>query len=273
VVKVLVTGGTGLLGRSVVGRLLAAGHEVRVLSRNPSGAPAGLGGADVCRGDLRDPASLPAALSTVEVVVHCATDSRSATDVDIAGTATLARAAAAAGVGHLVHVSIVGVDRVPIRFYRAKREAETTIEEQSIPWTIQRATQFHPFVDGMLARSARLPFIACPRGLRFQPIAVQDVADRLVQHVASGPSGRAPDLGGPQVLSQKELAATWLRARGQRRLLVPVPLPGKLGRAFGDGANLCPEHASGGVSWSDYLDARYGGGQLAGTTATTGQEK
>jgi len=252
--RVLVTGGTGRLGRSVVERLLVAGHEVRVLSRDPARVPAGLGAAEVRRADLTDPSSLPDAVSGTDVVVHCATDPDAATEVDVTGTANLVRAVNGVGIGHLVHVSIVGVDGIPIRFYRAKREAESIIEAHGVPWTIQRATQFHPFVDGMIARSARLPFIVCPRGLRFQPIAVDDVAARLVEHVRTGPSGRAPDLGGPEVLSMQQLARTWLRARRRRRLLVPTPLPGSVGRAFREGANLCPDHPSAGITWQDYLD-------------------
>jgi uncharacterized protein YbjT (DUF2867 family) len=161
----------------------------------------------------------------------------------------------AAGVGHLVQVSIVGVDRIPIRFYRTKRQAELVVEQQSVPWTIQRAAQFHQFIDRMLRTSARLPVLPTPRGLRFQPIAVEDVAAVLVQHVANGPAGMAPPVGGPEILTHGQLATTWLRAHGRRRVLVPVPLPGKVGRAFRDGANLSPDHRSRGVRWQSYLDA------------------
>ena len=252
--KVLVPGGTGLLGRSVVTQLVEAGHEVRVLSRDPSRAPAA-SGVDVRRGDLRDPASLTPALTGVDAVVNCATDLRSPNDVDLGGTANLARAMETEGAGHLVQVSIVGVDRVPIRFYRTKRQAELVVERQSVPWTIQRATQFHQFVDAMLARSARLPVIPTPRGMRFQPIAVEDVAALLVQHLATGPAGMAQPVGGPQVLTHKELTTSWLRARGRRRLVVPVPLPGKVGVAFREGANLSPDHTADGLRWQAYLDA------------------
>ena len=249
--RVLVTGGTGDLGRAVVDRLLAAGHEVRVLSR--SAAPASRREVATWRGDLRDAGTLVEPLRSVEAVVHCASDVRSAVEVDVAGTGNLLRTMQDLGVPHLVHVSIVGVDRVPIRYYRAKHQVESLVAEQSVPWTIQRATQFHSFLDAMLARSARLPVIASPRGLRFQPIAVSEVASRLVDHVTTGPSGMARDLGGPEVLSHRELAETWLCARGRRRLLVPVPFPGPVGRAFRDGANLCPDNASGGVTWRDHL--------------------
>ncbi len=251
---VVVTGGTGLLGRAVVEQLLTSGREVRVLSRDPQRASARLAGVDVRHGDLTDPGSLPDALSGAEAVVHCATDPRAASDVDVAGTAHLLRAAHDVGVGHLLHVSIVGVDRIPVSFYRAKREAEALVEAQSVPWTVQRATQFHPFVDLMIERSARLPVLLCPRGLRFQPVAVEDVATRLVEHVATGPSGRVPDLGGPEVLSLDALARTWLRARRRRRLLVPTPLPGRVGRAFRAGANLAPNHRSAGTTWQEHLD-------------------
>ena len=249
--KVLVTGGTGELGRAVVDRLAPAGHQVRVLSRTPRPHPRPE--VEMWRGDLTEPASLTGALAAVDTVVHCASDVRSAAEVDVAGTTSLLRVMHDLGVPHLVHVSIVGVDRVPIRYYRAKHEVESLVAEGRVPWTLQRATQFHSFIDAMLARSARLPVIASPRGLRFQPIAVADVADRLVAHVAAGPSGTAPDLGGPEVLSHAELAQSWLRAHGRRRLLLPVPFPGQVGRAFRDGANLCPDRLSTGETWQDHL--------------------
>ena len=249
-----VTGGTGVLGRAVVDRLVAAGHRVRVLSRDPSRAPVAHN-VELCAGDLRRLTSLRPAMSDVEVVVHCASDVRSSEKVDIAGTANLIAAMRGLDVGHLVYVSIVGVDRIPIKYYRAKRDVESIIENQSVPWTIQRATQFHPFVAEMLTKSARKPFIACPTGLRFQPVAVEGVADRLVQHVAAGAVGRAADLGGPEVLTLHDLASTWLSTtRRRRRLLLPVPFPGASGRAFKDGANLCPGQSSGGLTWTQYLD-------------------
>ena len=256
--NVVVTGGTGLLGRSVVQRLVESGHQVRILSRDPSRASVTTVGVEVCRGDLRDPATLQAAISSAEVVVHCASDFGSAQDVDVAGTRNLLEAAGGVGVGHLVYVSIVGVDRIPLKYYRAKREAEVLIENQGVPWTIQRATQFHPFIETLLAGTARLPLMICPKGLRFQPIGVDQVAGRLGEHVAAGPSGMADDLGGPEVLTYKDLASTWLSAVGRRRPLVQVPLLGRVGRALREGANLCPDHASGGPTWQQYLDATHG---------------
>ena len=126
---ILVTGGTGVLGRRVVDRLVVAGHRVRVLSRDPSRSST-VHGAELCAGDLRQRASLRLALSDVETVVHCASDVRSPDEVDVAGTSNLVEAVRGLDVGHLVYVSIVGVDQIPIRYYRAKRDVESIVEKQ-----------------------------------------------------------------------------------------------------------------------------------------------
>ena len=119
------------------------------------------------------------------------------------GTRRLVDAALHAGSPQLMYVSIVGVDRIPWRYYGAKLDAERLVASSGLPWTIQRATQFHPFLSAMLDRLARPPVLVAPRSFRFQPVDPADVADRLVQHVASGAVGRAPDFGGPEVLSRR----------------------------------------------------------------------
>ena len=250
---VLVTGGSGLLGRLVVDRLRTAGQGVRVLThRTPTGH-------DMVQADLRDGTGLGAALEGVGAIVHCASDARASSEVDVTGTRRLVDAALGSGSPHLVYVSIVGVDRIPWRYYRAKRDAERLVAGSGLPWTIQRATQFHPFLAAMLEQLARPPVLLVPRSFRFQPVDPADVADRLVRQVAAGPGGRAPDLGGPEVLELTDLAHTWLQATGRRRPVLPVPVPGSLGKAFRAGANLCPEHAEGRRTWQEFLESRPGG--------------
>jgi uncharacterized protein YbjT (DUF2867 family) len=260
--RVLVTGGTGLLGRPTVQQLLAAGHDVRVLTRGGSSAgPATQvrggprDGAAWVVGDLVDGRGLDAALSGVDVVLHCATDPRRARAVDVAGTERLVEAAVGTGHGpHLVQVSIVGVDRIPWSYYRAKLRAEEVVATSGLPYTVQRATQFHPFVAQMLWQLARTRVMALPRGFRFQPVATTDLAARLVTQVQEGPVGRADDLGGPQVLDLHYLARSWLQTVALRRTLLRFPVPGKVGAAFRAGHNLCPEHADGTGSWEQFLD-------------------
>ena len=263
---VLVTGGTGELGTLVVQRLVAGGDQVRVLTRHraqrdlrpqrrgkitapsqsadqPSWMTSGSAAVQLVIGDLSTGVGLRDALDGVDAVMHCATDARKAKAVDVEGTRRLLTAAASSDRPHLVYVSIVGVDRIPLGYYKAKLAAEQLIEASGLPFTIQRATQFPSLIQALLAAQSRLPVLLCLRGVRFQPVDPAEVADRLVQHLSSGQLGRAPDMGGPQVILMADLARSWLITTGRRRAVLPVPVPGQLGQAFRSGANLCPAQA------------------------------
>ncbi|MEX5717135.1 SDR family oxidoreductase [Geodermatophilus maliterrae] len=251
---VLVTGGTGLLGRRVARALASDGHTVRILSRTTAGPPTP--GADVVVADLATGAGLAEAVAGTSAIVHCATDPRRSRTVDVGGTERLLRAARDAGRPHVVYVSIVGVDRIPTQYYRSKLAAERTIEASGLPWTVLRTTQFHEFVDDLLGRLVRLPVVPVPRGWRFQPVDVEEVARRLADAVACGPAGRLPDLGGPEVLPVAELVRGRLRDTGRRRPVLELPLPGAFAAALRAGADLVPGNRSGGCTWRDFLDGR-----------------
>ncbi|MCQ4194893.1 SDR family oxidoreductase [Streptomyces parvulus] len=245
---ILVTGGTGTLGRLVTERLRADGHDVRVLSRHSR--PYAV--------DLReDGGGLDAALGGVETVVHCATSPRG----DERAASNLVAAARRAGVAHLVHISIVGVDRVPLGYYRSKLAAERVIEESGLGWTLLRATQFHDLVARMLRSLAKAPVLPLPTGVGDQPVEVAEVAGRLAGLAAGAPAGRVADLGGPEVRTLDSLARAYLRATGRRRAVVNVPLAGKTYRAFRAGGHLAPERAVGTGTFEQFLTARYGGGE------------
>ena len=251
---VLVTGGTGLLGRRVVRALAADGHAVRVLGRSPAGPP--VPGVELSLADLSTGAGLPEAVAGAGAIVHCATDPRRSRAVDVDGTGRLLDAARRAGRPHVVHVSIVGVDRIPVSYYRDKLAAEEAIARSGLPWTVLRATQFHEFVEELLDRLGRLPVVPVPRGWRVQPIDVEEVARALVDAVATGPAGRLPDLGGPEVFPVAELVRDRLRRTGRHRPVVEVPLPGALSAALRAGADLAPGNRSGGRTWREFLDGR-----------------
>src|SRR5439155_13284056 len=192
--RVLVTGGTGTLGRQLVPRLRGRGHSVRVLSRRASRAQAG--NIETARGDVLTGEGLGDACEDIDVVIHAATNPRRrARKTEVDGTANVLRAAGEVD-AHLVYVSIVGVDHHRFWYYKAKREAERHVESSSTRWTILRATQFHDLLDLFLGYPA---FIATPN-LAFQVVDAGDVAERLVDVVEAGPSGRVSDFGGPEVL-------------------------------------------------------------------------
>jgi uncharacterized protein YbjT (DUF2867 family) len=247
---VLVTGGNGMLGREVVNRLTAAGHTVRVLSRFTSADPRAV------PGDLRTGTGLDAAVDGVAAIVHCASDPRDPQRVDVAGTRRLVETARRAGRPHVVDVSIVGVDRIPWAYYRAKALAEEVVAASELPWTVLRATQFHEFTVAQLARLTRLPAVPAPRGWRFQPVDVGEIAIRLAAAVDDGPAGHLPDLGGPDVLSLADLTRLYLDATGRRRPIVPLPVPGAFSAALRAGANLAPGNRSGGQTFAQFLTVR-----------------
>lgn len=240
---ILVTGGTGRLGRVLAQRLLGEGREVRVLSRRsaPPGTPYAWR-----TGDLGTGAGIAEAVDGVDTIVHCATTVRRGGDVE--ATQKLLGTGA-----HLVYISIVGIDKIPFFYYNNKLAAERLIEKSGEPWTILRATQFHDLVAGFTKSQLLLPVVATVKG-RFQPIDVRDVADRLVELALGRPQGRVPDIGGPEVRDAADLARACLAAAGKRRPVVTVPLGGKAGRAFRAGGNLTPEHADGKITFEDYLE-------------------
>lgn len=252
--RVLVTGGTGMLGRRVVDRLAAAGYQVRIMSRH---ARAGANPAvETIVADLITGDHLDAALDGVTTVIHAASQPVGRTEqVDVEGTRLLLECAQAAQVRHFIYVSIVGIDRIPYAYYRHKLAAEALVAQGRVPWSIQRATQFYGFVDGLLRRAAQLPLpvLPLPTDMRLQPIDVDDVAERLCRTAAGAPSERLPDLGGPQILSLGEIVAAWRAARGIRKPVVHLPLPGGVLRAFRQGHATAPDQRSSGITWADWL--------------------
>jgi uncharacterized protein YbjT (DUF2867 family) len=251
----LVTGGTGRLGTSVVTQLQRAGHAVRVASRR---AAPGL-----LTIDWETGAGLAAALDGVDAVLHCAsaTDTRGISTkvepADVEMDRKLVDAARAARVPHLLYISIVGVDRIPIRYYRIKLAVETLVAKSGVPYTILRATQFHDLMRGLFAASARTPVLPVP-ALSVQSVDVSEVAARLARLAMAEPAGRVTDMGGPEVVKCKDLAESYLKATGQRRLIVPFWLPGKAFSALRSGYHLAPDHADGRITFASYLAARSG---------------
>jgi uncharacterized protein YbjT (DUF2867 family) len=255
---ILVTGGTGTLGRQLVPRLLAAGCRVRVLSRHAHEAADGV---EYVTGDLLKDEGIGAAVDGAGIIVHCAGGRK---DDDVA-TGNLVRAASRAGSPHVVYISVVGADRVPVvsaadramfGYFGFKLAAEQVLAASGLPWTTLRATQFHDLSLTVAEQMAKLPVIPVPAGVRFQPVDTGEVAARLTELALGAPAGLVPDMAGPQVSSLAGLLRGYLKARGKRRLLVPIWLPGRAARAVRAGANLAPDRAVGHRTWEDFLADR-----------------
>jgi uncharacterized protein YbjT (DUF2867 family) len=257
---VLVTGGTGHLGRDLVGQLTGR-YSVRVLARTRGQNAA----VQWVKGDLSTGEGVSEAVTGAHIVVHAATNSpsarrgyllpidliRSPVEVDVNGTSRLLDAAKRAGVEHFVYVSIVGVERTPLPYARVKLAAETLVRRSRIPWSIARATPFYWLLDRMLAKFTRLPVMAVPSELAAQPCDTSDFAHYLIECVENGSRGDCDDFGGPEVLSLGEIVKQHQHARGVHRPIWPVPLP-KAARRVTD-ALICPDGRRGDITWSAWL--------------------
>jgi uncharacterized protein YbjT (DUF2867 family) len=255
---VLVTGGTGVFGHHAVAQLLGRGHEVRVLSRQR--LPALPAGVAAVQGDLTRGTGLGAAVDAADAIIHAASNTGLGLGRgDVEGTRRLVEAARAAGVPHLLYVSIVGIDRIPLSYYRRKLECEQTLVAAGIGCTILRATQFHELVSMGLRMAERWPLVPLPLAWWLQTVAAEEVAARAVTLTEAGPSGRAPDFGGPEVRTLREMVAVWRAARGGRPRVVGLHLPGRVARGFRHGFNTCPEHPDGRRTWTEHVAALAGG--------------
>lgn len=245
--RVAVVGGTGVVGRTVIGALRQAGHDAVVVARSH--------GVDVLtRAGLDD------ALSGAEAVVdvaNVATLRRSrAEDFFVTATTNLLEAEVRAGVRHHVVLSIVGVERVGTGYYAAKRAQEEAALAGPVPVSVLRSTQFHEFAEQMLARTTAGPVALVPR-MRIRPVAAAEVGAALAE-LAVGPEvGRAPELAGPDVHELPDLVRRVAEVRGSRVRVVPVSVPGSAGRAMARGG-LLPDPGArvGSRTFDDWLAAQ-----------------
>ncbi len=250
-VRILVTGGTGTLGSSIVSQLGIRGHEAVVGSRTA--------GPDRVAIDLATGSGISSAVAGVDAIVHAASDpARHAKVTDVSGTVHLAKTGLP-----VLYTSIMGVDRHPFRYYQIKREGELALAANSVQWTVLRATQFHSFIDYLLSASknaaSKIPGnrgdetrFPASRGLKFQPVAHEEVASQIVDLLESGPTNSIEKFAGPQQFDSEELTQSWAQARGGRPFFVPTA--GKVAKAFKDGAVLAgPEVPVGSTTWADYL--------------------
>ena len=264
---ILVTGGTGTLGRLVVPRLRNAGHDVRVLSRSGPVGVEGMtlrrDGVDYVSADLSTGEGVDAAVAGTEVILHLAGSSKG----DEVKTQHLVDAAQRANVQHLVYISVVGADRVPMAsavdrmmfgYFGSKAASEQIIAESGLPWTTLRATQFHDLTLLTTRGMAKMPVVPAPSGFKFQPIDADEVAARLVDLALADSAGLVPEIGGPQVYEMSELVRSYLLATGKHRPIVPMRVPGRAARAFRNGANVNIERAVGIRTWEEFLAERVG---------------
>jgi uncharacterized protein YbjT (DUF2867 family) len=264
--RILVTGGTGTLGRHLVPRLRDAGRDIRVLSR---GSHPAADGVEYVTGDLRKDEGIAAAVAGAEIIVHCAGGAKG----DDEATRNLVRAASQAGAKHLVYISVIGADRVPVvsgidrqafGYFAFKLAAERIVADSGVPWTTLRASQFYESLLKVAQGMAKMPVIPVPPA-QFQPVDAGEVAAKLSELALAAPAGLVPGMAGPRTYWMADLLRSYLKAAGKRRLLLPMRVPGKAARAVREGATLAPDRAVGEMTWEGFLAAHVGAANSNGS--------
>jgi len=242
-VRIIVAGGTGLVGRHVVSAAAERGHDVAALSRRS--------GADVLTGTGLE-AALAGADAVIDVTNVTTLSAKKATAFFETATRNLLAAEAAVGVGQHVALSIVGIDDIDAMYYAGKLAQERAVEAGSVPYTIARVTQFHEFAGQLLA-AMRGPVAVLPRTL-MRPVAAREVGAHLVSVAEGGPVRRAPDLVGPRDEELVDLARRQLAFDGIRRRVVGLRFPGAYGKGLASGTlRGRPDAVQGTMTFDEWL--------------------
>lgn len=252
--SILITGGTGLLGRSLSGILKEGLVPHQIASRNKPP-----GGADWARLDLRTGEGASEAIAGKKTIFHLASATQGPSfEADVEGTKRLLDAAVAHDVKHFIFISIVGIDRVPLKYYTIKLAAEQQIINSGVPFTILRATQFHDFVDFMLGRFLRFQVGVLPKKALVQPVETRAVAWKLFQLSKNAPLNGTVEMGGPEVLTLGEMADAWLDARRKSKWIINLPALNATTKALAAGGLTTPENSMECLTWQDWLREKYG---------------
>jgi uncharacterized protein YbjT (DUF2867 family) len=258
--RILVTGGTGVLGNEIIPRLVGAHYQVRVMSRSASqlGRDSKL---EWAQADLATGTGLSRAVRDVDIVLNLATSPFENTyDVDVEGTHTLLEYARRAGVKHVMHVSLVGSDEIDHPYFHHKQLSEEVVEGCGIAYTLLRTTHFHSSLDALLKplrRWAWSPILPAPSDFQFQTIHVGEVADHLMGYVGLNAAGRLPEIGGPEVRRLGDMVKDWLAVQGVSRPVIYLPLPGSMTYGVRGGFNTVPAHPAGTITWNEWLYWKY----------------
>lgn len=246
--SILITGGTGKLGKCLASLLQEQNVDFTIGSRrNASGA------ANFAVMDLLENRGVQEAVRDKQLIFHLATDLKR----DCEATKNLLKALKPESGVHLVYASIVGIDKVPFGYYKQKVASENAIKRSGVAFTILRATQFHEFIDQLLSGFLRYPIGLLPKDVVSQPIETRMVAKELYRLSQERVANATYEIGGPETWSFGQMASMWLQHTGKSRWIINIPLWGNLGRAFRIGSLTTGNVCSDSIRWKQWLAQKY----------------
>ena len=234
--KVLVTGGGGVIGAGLIPELLARGHQVRLLSRNADEHAKQWRGVEPVPGDVRDAATLRGACTGCDAVIHVAgiaaedPPETTFTKVNVDGTGNILEEASRSNVRRFLFLSSLGADRGTSLYHRSKRNAEKLVETSTLQWTIVRPGGVYgpgdEVISNILKMVRTLPAVPVIEGEQpFQPIWYEDLGKALVAVLESdGLDQQTIELAGPDVTTMRDLVEKLREITGRHPLRVPVPM-------------------------------------------------
>lgn len=249
--KVLVTGATGQLGLALLKQLKNTDYQVKLTSRRKLD----IFNFEWVYSDFLTGEGLNEAISDVDVIIHAATSPRKDSDIiDVSGLKELLDISQ--GIKHFIYPSIVGIEDIPMKYYKNKYQAEQLLINSSVPHTIVRATQFHSFVENIFLSKPLFNRYLVPGDIKFQSVDVNEFAAHLIQEINVGPQGKTDDFGGPEILTLREMAGLKIKANNESNKIVSLSFPGKLYKALLDGKNTNDHRKVGKVTFEEFLIAK-----------------
>ncbi|UOY92349.1 NmrA family NAD(P)-binding protein [Ectobacillus sp. JY-23] len=247
--KLLITGASGQLGSALIRQLKDSEHEVRMTSRSK---PSNIGDFEWIYSDLLLEDGLDEVIKDVDVVIHTATSPMKHTKkVDVLAFEKLLEKLG--HIKHFIYPSIIGIEHIPLYYYKCKCEAETLLKNSSIPYTIVRTTQFHSFVESLMLSKTICNRYIIPGNFKFQSVDTDDFAKHLIQIANHTPEGKTVEFGGPHIMTLKEMAAHKIHINKETRKILNFSFPGKLYKSLVEGKNTTSAEARGETTFEEYL--------------------
>lgn len=248
---ILITGGTGLLGKMVCQILDRKGVSYQIATHQKPGP------INSVFMDLRTGEGMDQAIEYKNIILHLASD-KTHPDHDVQGTALLLRSIhMKRKAPHFIYISIVGVEQLALPYFKQKAKVEQLVTQSGLPFSIIKATQFHEYIDHLLSSFFRFGLGLLPKKVLVQPVSVAIIAEALVALCFNNPTFQGQLLGGPEVLNIEELATVWLKAQKKSNKYVSFSLWGDTGKKLKAGVLTCPKNMQAGLSWSSWLKEEY----------------